>query len=136
MCSVRKPVFLAAFLVLASTLLAVSAATAQISPCLFEPCDPPECIPSFQLVSRQVTAIEFVQKKPNGVCVYECDANDTFTDVAQCPLSEDFTIENGYRVRPFFGSFPCPGDPEHPEAGPANPGFCCDTSPRPPSCTW
>lgn len=136
MCSVRKSMFLASFLVLASVLLAAPAATAQVLPCWTEPCDPPECTPLFQLVSRQVTAIEFVKKKENGVCVYECDALDTFTDIAQCPLSEDFTIANGYRVRPFFGSFPCPGDPNYPEAGPANPGFCCDTDPRPSSCSW
>lgn len=138
MCSVRKPAIVALVLVSAAALWTAPPATAQfpIPPCEFEPCDPPECVPNFQLVSRQVLAIEFVKKKPNGVCVYECDANDTFSDVAQCPGSEDITNTVGYRVRPFFGAFPCPGDPEHPEAGPASPGMCCDTEPRPQSCSW
>lgn len=146
MCSPRQKTIVASLTLLAATLLAAPILAAPASqtmqtegiilppPCELEPCD--ECFPAFVLTHRQVLAIEFVKKKDNGVCVYECDANDTFTDVAQCPGSEDFTTPVGFRVRPFFGSFPCPGDPAHPEAGQPSPGFCCDTEPRPASCSW
>jgi hypothetical protein len=136
MCSVRKPTIVASLLVLAAAALAVPPATAQTRPCDIEPCEPEPCSPFFALTHRQVTAIEFVKKKPNGVCVYECDANDTFSDLNMCPGSEDVTFPVGYRVRPFFGSFDCPGDPNHPEAGSANPGMCCATEPQPMSCSW
>jgi hypothetical protein len=126
---------LASLLAFAAALLVVPPATAQILPCFGEPCEE-ECIPNFQLVTRQVISIEFVKKKDNGVCVYECDAYETFSDFAQCVGSEDFTVLNGYRVRPNFGTFPCPGDPDYPYAGPANPGMCCDTDPPAPLCTW
>lgn len=127
------------FLAVAVLPLAASEPVAQpLFPfCESDPCQPgcpfdPSCgcTPSFQLAGRQVTSITYIQKKPNGVCVYECTANDTFTDANSCPGSENFTTAVQYRVRPYYGEFPCP------EEGEFLPGFCCDTSPQPSSCSW
>jgi hypothetical protein len=125
-----QPIVASLSLLLAALLAAPVAASESILPPNCELSGgfcPGECSPSFQLDSRMVTSINFIRKKDNDVCVYECTANDTFHDFAQCPGSQDFTTPVTFRVRIFAGAFPCPT---------ASPAFCCDTDPQPNSCSW
>jgi hypothetical protein len=91
--------------------------TAQFKSCpLYDP-DCENCIPEYNLCTRQYDSIAFVRQKPNYVCVYSCNYTDTCYDSA-CGQPFPVVTSGTFRVRSEPYEYPWDGCP------PADIDFC------------